>query len=157
MSINAIRARLVTDLGAITGITKVYHDIPNVAPAPPDLPCFVLDMRDPMVTTRSMTNSTVDYTWHFDLTLLFKPEGLGNPDENFSSLEDFIKLTIDKLYANFTGAGTWTLINKDTNTLEFTGGLMSITNAPDGANRFWGFVGTLDITEEVTTTMSTGS
>lgn len=156
MSINSIRARLVTDLGAITGVTKVYHDVPNVFPAPADMPCFILDMRDPMVTTRSETNSSVDYTWHFGLTFVFKPEGLGNPDENFSSLEDFIKLTVDKLYANFTGGGTWARINKDDNTLTFSGGVLTLDNAPESTGRVWGFIGTLDVTEEVTTTMGTG-
>lgn len=157
MSINAIRARLGTTLAAVTGISKVYTDIPNNAPAQPDMPCYILNMRDPMVTTQSRTNSSVDFTWHFDLTLLYKSEGLGNPDENMSGLEDFIKLTIDALYGDFTGAGAWDLLNKDTGTLQFGGGVLTLEGAAEGTNRAWGFSGTLDITEYVTVTMSAGT
>jgi len=157
MSIDAIRTRLVTDLGAITGVSKVYKDTPDLFPENADMPCFVLSMRDPMVTAQSMTNSSVDYTWAFDLTFMYKPEGLGNVAENLSALEDFIKLTVDKLFANFTGAGTWKMINKDTGGLQFSGGILTRPNAPDNQGRVWGFTATLDVTEEISTVMATGT
>lgn len=160
MSINAIRARLGTTLGAISGISRVYTDLPNTMPANPDMPCFILNMREPMVTVQSRTNSSVEYNWHFDLTCLVKSEGLGNPDENFSALEDFIKLTVDALFADFTGAGAWTLLNKDAGgvtALEFTGGILGQAEQAAESNRAWGFSGTLDVMENISTVMSAGS
>ena len=114
-------------------------------------------MRDPRVTTTSRTSGSVDFTSHFDLTLLYKPEGLGNPDENMTSLENFIKLTIDALYGNFSGGGTWDVINKDTNTLEFSGGVLLLEGLLEGTTRAWGFSGTLDVTEFVLVTMNSGT
>lgn len=157
MSINAIRARLVTDLGAITGVTKVFHDEPDIFPSPPDMPCFILSMRDPMVTATGDTNSSIAYTWHFDLTFIFKPAELGNVAENMSALEDFIKLTVDKMSANITGGGTWQNWNKDSDTLDFSGGILTRPNAPENQGRVWGWTCALDITESVTTTMSAGT
>jgi hypothetical protein len=156
MSISLIRTRLASDLGAVAGIKRVYADVPNNTPEAPDMPCYILNMRDPMVTTRSRTNSTVDFTWHFDLTLLYKPEGLGNPDENMTGLENYIALTVDALYGSFSGGGTWDLINKDEGSLQFTGGVLTLEGQVEGA-RAWGFSGTLDVTEFVDVTMSSGT
>lgn len=157
MSINAIRARLVTDLGAISGVTKVFHDEPNTQVSPADCPAFVLAFRDPACIAQSVTNSSIEYTWNFDLTFLYKPEGLGNVDENMSAVEDYIKLTIDKLAANITGGGTWRDWNKDTGTLTFNVGILSRPNAAGEQNRYFGFMCELDITESVDTTMSAGT
>ena len=157
MSIATIRSQLSIILGGVQGVARVYADEPNMMASPPDLPCFIFSFREPALSAQSLTNSSVDYTWHFNLTFLYKPEGLGNPDENMSSLEAFIKLTIDKLFANFTGAGTWTQLNKDTGGLEFTAGLIVRVNAATEQNRYWGWTATLDISESVATTMGTGS
>lgn len=157
MSIEAIRTRLVSDLGTINGVATVYKDEPVIFPTSADMPAFILSMRDPMVTVQSRTNSSVEYMWHFDLVFLLKPEGLGTVDENMSALEDFIKLTIDTLYANFSGGNTWSVINKDTGTLDFSGGIITRANAPEGTARVWGWTGILDVTEFVETTMSSGT
>jgi hypothetical protein len=157
MPISEIRTRLGNDLQAINGVVGVFYDEPDVFPAPADMPAFVLSMREPMLTAQAHNNTHVDYTWHFDLTLLYKPEGLGNPAENLSGLENLIKLTIDKLFANASGGDTWIALNKDDGTLEFSGGILTRGNAPDATNRVWGFTCTLDITEFVETTFSAGS
>ena len=153
MSINAIRTKLVTELGEITGVTKVYHDEPDVAPATPDLPCFILAFRDPCCLARSETNGSIEYTWQFSATFLYKDAGLGKTEENLSGLEDFIKLFVDKMGENISGAGTWRDWNKDTGTLEFTAGIIEKPNAPE-STRYWGWTCTLDITESVATTFT---
>lgn len=159
MSIELIRTRLVSDLGSIAGIKKVFHEDPDLFPEAAEMPCFTLSMRTPMLSVVARTNSTADYTWMFDLTMLYKPEGLGNVAENLSGLEDFIKLTADKLFANFGGGGTWSMINKDVGSgtqLDITGGILTRPNAPDNQGRVWGFTCTLDVTEIVNTTMAIG-
>lgn len=156
MSIDAIRARLVTDLGAITGVQKVFKDEPNVAPAQADCPCFVLSYRNPACVATSETNSSIEYTWQFDVMFLYKPEGLGNTDANMSALEDFIKLFVDKMSANITGGGTWRDWNKDTNTLAFRAGIIERANA-SANTRYYGWQCDLDITESVATTFSAGT
>lgn len=157
MSIDAVRTRLVTDLGAISGVSKVFKEDPDIFPSPADMPCIILSMRDPMVTATGETNSSIEYTWHFDVTFLYKAEGLGNTAENLSGLEDFIKLFVDKMCANITGGGTWQNWNKDSNTMDISGGILNRPNAQENQGRVWGWSCPLDITESVATTMSAGT
>ena len=155
MSIDAIREKLVTTLGAISGVSKVYKDEPNVSASAPDLPAFVLSYAQPACDARSATNSSIEYTWHFNLRFLYKPEGLGNIDENMSAVEDYVKLFVDAMSANITGGGVWQDWNKDTGNLAFTVGLVE-TFAGEQSKFYWGYTVNLDITEIVMTTMSAG-
>lgn len=158
MSISGIRTRLASTLGAVTGIQRVYVNVPNVSPADPDMPCFILNMREPMVTVQAHNNTHVEYTWHFDLTCLVTPEGLGNPDQNMQELESYIAATVNALFGDYSGGGAWTLINKDAGgaPFEFSGGVLTQEGQLEG-NRNWGFAGTLDVTELVATPFSAGS
>lgn len=156
MSIAAIRTRLEADLKTINSVVKVFKNEPNIAPANADCPCFVLSYRDPACFARSDTNSSIEYTWQFDVMFLYKPEGLGNLDENMSALETYIKLFVDKLSANVTGGGAWRDWNKDTGTLTFTTGILTREGA-SAPSRYYGWQCDLDITESVSTTFSAGA
>lgn len=149
------RTRLAADLKSIAGIKRVYDTIANLAPNSPDLPCFILDTRQPFLTVTGGAIGTTDRTLHFDLTFLYRAENQGNAEENIPAIELFVEATITKLYANFTGAGLY-LINKDTNTMEFTGYMLS-TNNTEAGTRYWGFTMTLDATLTVDTTSSAGT
>lgn len=155
MSISAVRARLQRQLEQVDGVMRVYTDEPNTAPAAADCPAFLLSFANPACDARSETNSSIEYTWHFDLKFLYKPVGLGNTDENMSALEDYIKLLVDNMAANITGAGTWQDWNKDTGSLNFAVGVLEITGT-ETPKAFWGFTCRLDITESVLTTMGAG-
>jgi hypothetical protein len=159
MAIATIRERLGTTLGAISGVRRVFPDIPDIAPAQPDMPCFILNMREPMVTVQARNNTHVDFTWHFDLTCLTKSEGLGNPAQNTAELESYIASTVAALFADYSGGGAWTMINKDAGgaALDFTGGVLTLEGQLEGTARAWGFSGVLDVTEFVAVTMSSGT
>lgn len=155
MSISAIRTRLAAQLESINGVTRVFADEANVAPAAADCPTFLMSFAVPACEARSATNSSIEYVWHFELRFLYKPIGLGNPAENMSALEQYIKLLVDNLSANVTGAGTWQDWNKDTGNLEFTVGVLELAGT-EANKAYWGFSCRLDITELVQTTMSAG-
>lgn len=157
MSILAIRTQLSTLLAGIQGVARVYIDDDGSVASPPDCPAFIIAMRDPTMTAASLTNSSRERTWHIGLTLLVKPFGLGDGAENTRAVENFMELTDDLLCANFSGGGVWKLINKDDATLEFSGYVVTRAGLPDQDSRYWGFVCTLDITEECTVTMGAGS
>ena len=149
------RERLAEDLRAIAGVRRVYETFAEQMPESPDLPCFVLDVRDPFFSITGGAVGQTEDTLYLSLTFLFKAQGQGKPIENIQAIERFLILTKQKLYANFTGGGLY-LINKDTRTMAFSGYLLGKENAPVGT-RYWGFDGTLDLTMFVDTTMSAGS
>lgn len=156
MSIALMRARLAQQLEDISGVRRVYQDEPDIAPASADCPAFVLSMREPFCTAQSAVNSSIDYTWHFDVTFLYTAAGLGSVSETLPALEAYVKKFVDSMAANISGAGTWQDWNKDTATLDFTLGILTRQNA-SAETRYFGFTTTLDITEFVATTMSAGS
>ena len=155
MSIDAIRSELQTTLAGISGVSKCYKDEPNISPDNADLPAFVISYAQPACDARSATNSSIEYTWHFNIRFLYKPVGLGNIDANMSAVEDYVKLFVDAMSANITGGGVWQDWNKDTGNLAFTVGLVE-TFAGEQSKFYWGYTVNLDITEIVTTTMSAG-
>jgi len=156
MSIDAIRRRLVSDLEGVAGVARVYKDAPDIAPAGADCPAFLLNWREPACIARSATNSSVEYTWQFDIKFLYAPEGVGRVEDNLGALEDFVKLFVDQMYSNFGGGGTWTLLNKDDGTMQFEIGIVTYHSGA-AEHRYWGYGVTLNITEYVTTTMSAGT
>ena len=154
MAIENIRTRLTSDLTAITGIQRVFHDQPNVSPAAADCPCFVLGYAKPSVTANGDTNGMMEYTWHLSVKFLFKPLGQGNPDENLSGAEDYFKSFVDALAADITVGGTWRDWNKDTATLAANVGVLQTEYSREW---YWGWDVPLDINEQVATTFSAGS
>lgn len=156
MSISAIRERLVSDLGAINGVVRVYTDEPPLAPGAADCPCFLLSFRTPACTARSDSNSSMEYTWQFGIMFLYKPEGLGKLDENMSALEGYIKKFVDALGGSITGGGTWRDWNKDIGSLVFSAGVLTREGASVNA-RYYGWQCDLDITESVATSFSAGT
>lgn len=163
MAIADIRTKLYSVLGAISGTTRVYKDVPNVMPAAADCPCFILAMRSPMLTIGGEVNSDRNDTWHFSIAYLYKPAGLGNPDENMPAIESAAILFDAAMCLNImptdgVGGNIWDGWNKDESTLDFEGGIIEPLQATGGAtdNRFWGWICPLDIYKHRTTAMSAG-
>ena len=153
-----IREKLAAVLLDLEGVRQVYANLPNEIPS--NLPAFVLEMRDPCLTTSSNVNSERLYAWHFDVTFLYTSEGQGTVDENLSGLEEFMTLFDDALCANIMptdGAGgtVWDGWNKDDATLEFTAGILALPNAPENT-RYWGWHVSLDVYKRKETAMAAG-
>ncbi|HZQ08607.1 MAG TPA: hypothetical protein VFD70_18640 [Anaerolineae bacterium] len=143
MSLDAIKAQLNSEFLAITGVQTAPSDLPDTPPISPDNPSILLDYQEEFLTTESVLNDRIRYTWHFLGKFLYKPIGEGAEDEEDAELEPFMKRIADKLYSTLSGNANWTLI----------GNLIRWTRGPVDYEGEWfrGFTFAFDIYEDVTT------
>lgn len=143
MSLSLIKTNLQTDLAAITGVARAYADLPKDGPASADLPAFLMSRRDPFLTVELLTNSSLLYTWHFDLLFLYKGMGQDTPEAWDDGLEPFPARLLGALYGDLTLDGAC----MDVDVSGFSFGVISY-----GTGQYVGFQCQLDVKEEVTTT-----
>lgn len=150
MSLTNVKNRLQDDFAAITGVTRAYDDLPNVATQSPDLPAVIMARRDPFITARGDTLGTIEYEYHFDILFLYKAIGTETVEAWDSGIEVFPQRFVEKLCADITGAATWLTWNKDDES-HFTFGIIEYRSG-----KYFGFRWDLDISERIETTMSAG-
>ena len=98
-----VRGKLATNLAAITGINRVFQNVPEVAPLGADLPAVVVEVVTPtFLTADAETNGALRYIWHFKLTLLSEPVGTDNRDSAIVGMEGFPKAFLDVIFADQT-------------------------------------------------------
>lgn len=108
MSLATIKDNLVTNLAAVTGITKVYDDTPSKPPERAECPAIIVSYREPSWNTEPLANSLTKYTWHFQIRLALYPVGVETQSRKEQDIEPFPARIRAKLNANnsLQGAAT---------------------------------------------------
>ena len=145
MSLAAIKSRLSTVL-AVTGVTRVYSDLPEVAPIEADCPAVLMDRQDTFLTCSAWTNDTIKYDWNFRILFLLKPIGDGMFNEWDDAIEAFPARIITALWADMTMSGADTMPD-DTNNFEI--GIIDYKGV-----KYFGFEMTYTAVEQITTSMA---
>lgn len=145
MSLATIKDQLYTNLRSISGVQRVYPDLPDLAIAGADCPAIVLNRRDPFLTVTCPYNDTVEYVWHFVILFVLKPTGLGTISEWDDGIEPYPARLIAQIASDLTLGGYAKIA-------EFSGdvrvGIFELNNT-----RYFGFEWNLDVVEQVTTSM----
>lgn len=152
MTLTLVKNRLQDDFAAITGVTKAYDDLPQMSPFTPDLPAVIMARRKPFIVPRGIAADRIRYTYQFDILFLYKAIGQDTIDAWDSGIEPYPQRFYEKLCADILGGGVWTLWNKDDGSASFDFGIIEYAGG-----RYFGFRWSLDIWDEINTTMSVGS
>mgnify|MGYP001589971369 FL=1 len=99
MAIATIKDNLVTNLGQVSGVTKVFSDMPGKAPERSECPAIIVRFRDPSCTVSPKSGMTL-YRWHLDIVFCLYPIGVETMPHKEQDIETFPALVVAKLNAN---------------------------------------------------------
>lgn len=145
MSLANIKSRLATNL-TVSGVKRVYTDLPEVAPIEADCPAVLMDRQDNFLTCEAWTNDTVKYSWQFRILFLLKPAGTGTIDEWDDAIEPYPARIVTALWGDMTLNGYATMPQGNNN---FDIGIIEYKGV-----RYFGFETTHTVVEQITTTMA---